>query len=180
MEINTNRLILKDMTKADQGDLERIFNHPDFYYAYALQDGVAINVAATNYSQLAERTKLAIPRDSWIMSIIEKQSGKFIGAVVLVDLNQTQEYGLQAEIGYFIDVPYQGKGYASEAALAMKIFGKENLNIQSLYSTVDPNNSASWKILEKLGLKRQGFEKLSAYKNRDGSVAARCHYRGQI
>ncbi|RYY31176.1 MAG: N-acetyltransferase [Chitinophagaceae bacterium] len=180
MQITTNRLLLREMTLSDEQALFKIFEHPDFFYAAAMQDNIPLPEAAKQYAMWAHSTAIEPQRASWFMAVILPETGKFIGAVVLVDMLDTREYGRQMEIGYFVDVKHQQNGYASEAAFAMKSFAQEQLGVNSLYTTVDPENIGSYMILEKLGLVVVDKEVVSKYKTRDGRPAARLHYRGYV
>lgn len=178
MILETEHLLLKEMTAADHLELEKIFEHPNFFYAAALQDNITVEDAARRYAGWAEESRLQENRVSWFMSIYLKENLKFIGAVVLVDLFQHPEHESQIEIGYFINVNYQRKHYASEAAVEMHKFAIKELGVKSIYTTVDPLNIPSVRILEKIGLKMVKRDEISIYKTREGLPASRLHYRG--
>ncbi|SEL24417.1 GNAT family N-acetyltransferase [Parapedobacter koreensis] len=177
MIIETQRLILDEMTAADETALLGIFSHPDFFYAAALQDNIALEAAAKRYAGWAEESRTEQPRRSWFMSIRESLTYSYIGAVVLVDLELHPVHGRQIEVGYFIDILHQRKGYATEAALAMYNYGVYELKVESVYTTVAIANIPSQKILEKLGLQNIGFDMVSTYKDRKGNPASRYRYR---
>lgn len=176
--IATRRLLLQEMHIGHCNSLKKVFENPDFFYAYALQNNKPADQAALDYAQLGENTRLAEPRKSWIMSIFLNSSKVFIGSVVLVDVHNDGRYGLTGEIGYFIDVPFQRNGYASEAAHALVEAAITNLNLECLWATVAPTNFASRFILESLGLAFECQDDSSKYTERDGSPSPRFLYRG--
>jgi len=59
---------------------------------------------------------------------------------------------------YGIYPDYCGKGYATEAAHAVLRYGLERLRLPRVAADVDEPNTASVRVLEKLGLKRRGRE----------------------
>ena len=173
---DTPRLILRELTAADTPDIERIFSHPDFFYAQFMQNNTPVAEAAKNFINLVEMNHSTNPRTGWFMAIIKKEDKKFIGMRALDELKEHPEFGLEAESSVFIDVAEWNKGYSFEAAQAMKGFAK-SLGIQSLYATADPRNTGSWRNLEKLGMQCMGLQEISKYTERDGSPAARLFYR---
>ena len=48
------------------------------------------------------------------------------------------------------------KGYATEAARALIHYGFSHLGIHRIIAHCDPENAASWKVLEKIGMRREG------------------------
>lgn len=56
------------------------------------------------------------------------------------------------EIAYLLDKPYWGKGYASEIASAMLRYGFDKLGYERIVGMVYPQNIASAKVLEKIGM----------------------------
>jgi RimJ/RimL family protein N-acetyltransferase len=79
--------------------------------------------------------------------------GELIGAVGL-EISQPHA---RAELGYWIGVPHWGKGYATEAARAMLVFGFETLNLNRITAHHFARNRASGRILEKIGMKPEGL-----------------------
>ena len=62
----------------------------------------------------------------------------------------------RAEIGYWIGVPYWGRGYASEAARAVVDYGFRELGLNRVYATVFAGNTASRRVAEKAGMRYEG------------------------
>ena len=65
----------------------------------------------------------------------------------------------RAEMGYWIGVPYWGRGYASEAARAMVDYGFRELGLNRIYATVFAGNTASRRVAEKAGMRYEGCMK---------------------
>jgi [ribosomal protein S5]-alanine N-acetyltransferase len=65
----------------------------------------------------------------------------------------------RAELGYWIGVPYWGKGYATEATRALVRYGFENLKLNRIYASYMVVNAASGNVLRKLGMKYEGRQR---------------------
>jgi RimJ/RimL family protein N-acetyltransferase len=59
------------------------------------------------------------------------------------------------EIGWAVAPAHQGRGYATEAALALLAHGFETLGLHRIVATCQPQNAASVRVMEKLGLRRE-------------------------
>lgn len=75
-----------------------------------------------------------------------------------------------ADVGYYVLPEHQGNGYASEAAELLVTFAFGELNAHRVEATVQADNPASERVLEKLGFeqegtKRDGFYKQGEYKD---------------
>ncbi|MCE2571883.1 GNAT family N-acetyltransferase [Motilimonas eburnea] len=60
------------------------------------------------------------------------------------------------EIGWIIHPEFQGQGIAYEAASAALAYGFETLNLHRVVATAQPDNPASYRLMEKLGMIREG------------------------
>ena len=58
----------------------------------------------------------------------------------------------ETEVGFLLDHPWWGKGYATEAAQASIKFGFENFSLDHIIALVHPENLASQRVIEKCGL----------------------------
>jgi RimJ/RimL family protein N-acetyltransferase len=65
----------------------------------------------------------------------------------------------RAELGYWIGVPYWGKGYATEAARALVQYGFETLQLHRIFASHFANNSVSAKVLRKIGMRHEGRQR---------------------
>ena len=59
------------------------------------------------------------------------------------------------EIGWIFNRAYHGHGYATEAAMAMLQYSFETLHLHRIIATSQPENVASWRVMEKLGMRRE-------------------------
>ena len=64
--------------------------------------------------------------------------------------------GRDLELGYWIGGTFRGQGYASEAAMAALELAAALLPRRRVIAECRPENHASWRVLEKLGLRPTG------------------------
>jgi RimJ/RimL family protein N-acetyltransferase len=79
---------------------------------------------------------------------------------------QTDIYRKSAEIGYWIGEPYWGKGIATQAVSQIVKYGFETLNLIRIYAGIIEYNTASMRVLEKSGFKKEGIS-LKAISKKD-------------
>jgi RimJ/RimL family protein N-acetyltransferase len=85
------------------------------------------------------------------LAVVERESGGFVGHMVFHPWfgRATQE------IGWVISPACQNRGYATEAARALMAFAFGPLRRHRLVATCQPENAASWRVMEKLGMRRE-------------------------
>jgi [ribosomal protein S5]-alanine N-acetyltransferase len=69
------------------------------------------------------------------------------------------------EIGWVVHPRYQGQGYATEAAAALLRYGFESLSVHRVIATCQPENTPSWRVMEKLGMQREGHLRKCIYRD---------------
>jgi RimJ/RimL family protein N-acetyltransferase len=67
------------------------------------------------------------------------------------------------EIGWAIASSQQGRGYATEAARALIDFAFSTLRCHRMVATCQPENAASWRVMEKLGMRREAHFRQGLY-----------------
>lgn len=86
--------------------------------------------------------------------VIEKSSGEIIGSCGFARPHGTDE----VELGYLFAQKHWGKGFATEAAEAAKLYGFGKLGFREIIAMTDLENTASQKVLEKIGFAKRGIE----------------------
>ena len=84
--------------------------------------------------------------------ILTKGNDKFIGSGGLVQVKDAPD----VEIAYHFLPSAWGKGYATEAATAILDFGFEKVRLKEIIGLAFPENVASWRVLEKVGMRYVG------------------------
>jgi ribosomal-protein-alanine N-acetyltransferase len=70
-----------------------------------------------------------------------------------------------ARVGYYVLPEQQGNGYASEAARLLVEYAFDELNMHRVEATVQGDNPASKRVLEKLGFVHEGTKRDAFYKD---------------
>jgi RimJ/RimL family protein N-acetyltransferase len=78
---------------------------------------------------------------------VHRATGEVIGFAGLKFLEDLQEI----DLGYRLLPAYWGQGLATEACRAIIGYGRAHLNLDDVIGLVDPENTASVRVLEKLG-----------------------------
>ena len=68
------------------------------------------------------------------------------------------------EIGWAIVPDRQGRGYATEAARALMEYAFATLRRHRMIAPCQPENPASWRVMEKLGMRREAHFRRALYR----------------
>ena len=98
-------------------------------------------------------------------AVERRDTGAFIGQISIIKPPHFPE----TEIGWFVFPASQGKGYAFEAATAVRNFAFETLGLKTLVSYIDRQNHRSIALAERLGAKPD-FAAEHAYPDDDDIV----------
>ncbi len=70
------------------------------------------------------------------------------------------------ELGYVFAKEYQHKGYATEASTALLNYAFSTLGIHRVVALCNPENKASWRLMKRLHMRREGrFRQCAYFKN---------------
>lgn len=149
--IVTDRLSLRPLTHGDLNDLNAYESLPDIarYLYWEPRDLEATRIA------LDKRvTRVAIENEGDVidLAITLRESGELLGTCVLI---WTSKEHHQGEIGYILKPAAHGHGYATEAAREMLALGFGRLGLHRIVGRLDGRNTASGRVLEKLGMRRE-------------------------
>lgn len=145
--IQTPRLVIRHLQPQDFDDFYAICG--DAELMHYMGDGQAltkevtqqwIDVSLRNYETVGYGCS----------AVLDKLTHQFIGFCGLV---RSHELPGEIELIYALAKPYWGQGLATEAAQAMLRYGFETFHLPRIYATVDPDNTASVKVIEKSGFR---------------------------
>ncbi len=83
-----------------------------------------------------------------VYSMLEKESGRFIGNIEFMDRTDSQ-----GELGIAITADMQNQGYGTEAVLAMINYGMEQLGLKRIFLRTHPDNARARYVYEKCGFR---------------------------
>ena len=92
---------------------------------------------------------------------------RIVGLVSLIDVKRRHRSWTlnRAELAYWIGVPFQGQGFATEAASAVTEFGFDTLGLHKIRVYHAADNPASARTIAKLGYRFVGEEREAFRKN---------------
>ncbi|NIG55011.1 GNAT family N-acetyltransferase [Chitinophaga sp. Cy-1792] len=155
LDIQTDRLVIRDFLKDDW---------PSLHGLYMLPETVRYNPSGYPESELFTKhlvdTWLHQPfdtnRTAYTAAIINKYDQHFVG---IISLDLADAKYARAEIWYKLLPADWGKGYATEAMRAMLAFGFRELKLHRIECGCSIHNIASYKVMEKVGMQREGVKR---------------------
>ena len=95
--------------------------------------------------------RASIVREGEVDLAVTRDGGQPFGGVTL-----SVRPGERGEFGWGIARAEWGRGYATEAATAVRDWGFESLQLEKLLARLDPRSGASRRVAEKLGMRLEG------------------------
>ena len=80
-----------------------------------------------------------------------------------IGLRGNRQYPREASMGYWLGTEWSGNGYMSEAALAVRDLGIDQLGLARLELAVGVENLGSQRVAEKMGMRREGLMRSAAW-----------------
>jgi RimJ/RimL family protein N-acetyltransferase len=149
LQIETERLVLRQILPGDLSDLLGFIAHPSV--ARVVRE---MGLTEPEVKAFIENQK-SIPlfeRDQCTNFAIERKAdGKLLGLVTMVPRKHSK-----GELGYALNVNYRGQGYATEAARALVDYCFNTLGYHRIEAITSNVNTGSWKLMERLGMRREG------------------------
>jgi RimJ/RimL family protein N-acetyltransferase len=149
LAIRTERLLLRRFTTDDVGDLLVCVSDPAFARAtpeiVPTKAGVRAHIDAQNRLEPFELDRC------FDLAIEHRYDRTVIGLLSLV-----RKANEQAEIGYALGASYRGQGYATEATRALMAHVFAELDLHRVQATTGLANRGSWRVMERLGMRREG------------------------
>ncbi len=150
MQLETERLILREIVEHDWPHIHTYTSMPEVTAHTAWGPNTEEDTRA--YVQDVIRMRLTKPREGYELAIVLKKEGLLIGGTGLHLVDQTN-----AEIGYVLHPAYQGNGYVTEACRALLHFGFKELGVHRIYAKCRPENPASERVMQRIGMQREGL-----------------------
>ncbi|HKY63986.1 MAG TPA: GNAT family N-acetyltransferase [bacterium] len=163
--LETPRLRLRPFEIWDASEVQRLAG--DFRIAdttlripHPYEDGMA-------EAWIESQAEMSPQSSEIVFAIIRKEDASLVGAVGLANISHPplkkggqggfnlgrDTMKSEAELGYWIGVPYWNQGYASEAGAAILDFAFSELGLKRVHANHFRRNPASGRVLQKLGMK---------------------------
>jgi [ribosomal protein S5]-alanine N-acetyltransferase len=154
--IQTPRLLVRAFQPDDYQDL---YEYLSDERVYRFEPGKPVNWEGAR--KLA--ANMSTSPNFWAVELLAEH--KVIGQVYFE--HSEPKHLMTWELGYILSPAYQRQGYMGEAAAALVRYGFSTGLIHRVKAHCNPENEASWKLLEKIGFRREGLFRQDNFFHRD-------------
>ncbi len=147
--IETERLILRAWRAEDHAPFAAMGRSP----AVMEHLGDLLNDSQVT-AAIARQTRLQAEHGCCFWAIERRADGAFLGFCGLKPGSVGPLIG-EIEIGWRLREDAWGQGYAKEVAFASLAWGWQNLDAPKIMAITTPDNRASWRLMERLGMERR-------------------------
>jgi RimJ/RimL family protein N-acetyltransferase len=153
IEIETERLLLRGWREEDIEPYARLCADPEVMQF--IGDGSTLT-REQSVGQISRFVRHWEQRGFGLWAVEEKGTGTFLGFVGLARQEDWGEGPHKTEVGWRLDRASWGRGFATEGARASVGYGFEALGLDGIISIIQPENHASRRVAEKVGLTLRG------------------------
>lgn len=147
--IISNRLIIRQFRESDWKDL---------YEYLSDEEVVKYEPYAVFSEKQAKKEAVSRAANDSFYAVCLKEDDKLIGNLYL----SKGEFDTW-ELGYVFNRKYQGQGYATESALKLMEHAFNEFGARRIIAMCNPENIHSWKLLERLHMRREGYLKQNIF-----------------
>ncbi|SUW63874.1 Acetyltransferase (GNAT) family [Buttiauxella agrestis] len=149
MEYHTERLILRRWKQSDREPFAALNANPEVMRYFPSTR------TREESDKMVNAVEQIIAEKGWgLWAVEEKSSGEFIGFVGLNIPGYELPFSPVIEIGWRLDKPFWGKGYAPEAAIKALEIGFEQFGMTEIVAFTALENLPSQRVMEKIGMTR--------------------------
>jgi RimJ/RimL family protein N-acetyltransferase len=151
LRLETPRLVLRPARHADAPELFAIYADPQVYRYIPVGAWKHVDEA---HQRIARSVDVMASGEEVRLGIQRREDARLIGELLLFHFDKGSR---RADVGYVLARDAWGCGYVSEALLPLLDFAFGELQMRRLEAQIDPRNTASAKVLERLGFRQEGF-----------------------
>lgn len=153
--LETERLVLRRLSVDDAAFILELLNEPSFL-RYIGDKGVRNVREAIRYLETGPLA--SYDRFGFGLYLVElKDAGVPIGMCGLIKRDSLPD----VDIGFAFLPSFWSRGYAFESAVAVMTYGRDVLGLGRIVAITSPDNEASARLLEKVGLRYERLIKLA-------------------
>ena len=149
--LSTPRLRLRELQETDLAGVHEYASDPEV--ARFVPWGPNTDRDTRAFWRQGAAWRAETPRRQYVLAIEVRADGQVAGSCAL-RISEPEHRG--ANIGYALARRHWGQGYASETLQALMEFGFGVLDLHRIWAVCDPANTASARVLEKAGMRREG------------------------
>jgi RimJ/RimL family protein N-acetyltransferase len=158
VRLKTERLVPREFEPGDSDALYAIESRPEVARYQSFEPRTRDESRA--YVLEASHAAAEEPRLTYDLAMVLETEARLIGRCGLGITNLDLR---EAVLWYTLHPDAWGRGYTTEAARATVDFGFRTLGLHRIWADCDPENVASWRVLEKLGMRREGHLRENAW-----------------
>jgi RimJ/RimL family protein N-acetyltransferase len=152
--LETARLVIRTFRSGDADAWIAMFNDPEV--ARFLPPGPAPTLE-TFETALGSRHAMEREIGYAVWAIEAKATGEFLGQCGLRPAaTMDPSAGSEIDLAYHLARPAWGKGYATEAVIAVLAHGLGPVGLDRVMAVTMPENVGSWRVMEKAGMRYEG------------------------
>lgn len=149
--LENGRIYLREML---MGDLEAVHSYASLDKVTQFQAWGPNTLEDTrDYVEDVLKDANELPQRRFVWAVVLKETENVIGAG---ELWFESYFNKSGEIGYILHPDYWTIGIGSEVAQLLMAFGFEEKRLHRIQATCAPDNMGSQKLLEKIGMLREG------------------------
>ena len=152
--LETERLIIRPFRESDYKDLYEYLSMEETY-RFEPGDPVSLEEAKKITGERAGKVNW------WAVTLKNSEEDKLIGHISLFQIEP--DIFRTWEIGYIFNPAHHNHGYATEACQAVIDYAFTKLSAHRIVAYCNPANKASWRVLEKCHLTREGLRRKNAF-----------------
>ncbi|PKO19255.1 MAG: GNAT family N-acetyltransferase [Chloroflexi bacterium HGW-Chloroflexi-10] len=163
LNLETPRLILRSFQMTDVDVFAAYRSDPEIA-EYQGWEAPYSRAQAVLFIEEMNKIRPGTPGEWYQLAITLKEDGRMLGDCAFYVMAEDER---QAEIGFTLAKENHGKGFATEAVTRLLAYLFEDLNLHRVRAICDVENTDSFKVMERVGMRREAhFIEHLWYKNR--------------
>ena len=148
--LETERLLLRPITVEDMGFVYELFSRPETNRYSGHEELGSLEEA----EELYDKYMRPGPPSRFRVAVELKETGEPVGTLGLYSYSERDG---RAELGYDLLEEHWGRGIMTESVREVVRYGFEEIGLNRIEATIDPENTRSVRLVERLGFRREGF-----------------------
>ena len=160
MQLESERLLLREFSLSDWPAVDAYTSDPEVvkYMPFGPTTEAQTREHLSQCVAWAEEQ----PRRIYELAVVLRAENYLFGTVTIALHPRERRH---ASFSYLLHPQYWGHGYATEAMHTIISFGFRVLQLHRLEDTADTRNQASVRVMEKLGMRREGHMRETIWKD---------------
>lgn len=153
--LESERLVVRPYTVTDAAAYLALCLRNKSHLVPYEEDNPALGVTTVEEAEALLRAFSAdwTARRAFFLGAWARDTGELVAQVYVGVVSWTLP---ELEIGYFVDVDHEGRGFVTEAVGAALAFAFDHVGAQRVRLSCDETNVRSWRLAERCGFVREG------------------------